>query len=350
MAVPAQSELRRWPAEGLKVKGRRCLPYARTAQQFAGARKLHFLHEPLEDLEVPGSEHLHAFTNKLEARLHQGETLLVHCMGGRGRSNLVAGCLLAKLYDLPADEVEQRLQLGYESRDYDNCLVPETQRQRVNNLLQVTLTKVEQCASGAIYCQIIDACQPGSVAMRKVNWMAKAEHEYIPNFKVLQVAFDRLEIERNIAVDQLIRAKYQDNLEFLQWMKCYWEREGGAGRRDYDAVAVREGKPLPTWAKPLNVFGGRGLEKENLKPKVLAKEDRPREEKKTPPARATASKTPRPAPRSMNSSLNTSLNTSSAAENEAAAAGWLAALKVKLEAQNEVPSSRLFGGREQWRS
>ncbi|CAJ1329967.1 unnamed protein product [Effrenium voratum] len=128
--VPAQSELRRWPAEGLKVKGRRCLPYARTAQQFAGARKLHFLHEPLEDLEVPGSEHLHAFTNKLEARLHQGETLLVHCMGGRGRSNLVAGCLLAKLYDLPADEVEQRLQLGYESRDYDNCLVPETQRQR----------------------------------------------------------------------------------------------------------------------------------------------------------------------------------------------------------------------------
>jgi len=48
--------------------------------------------------------------------------------------------------------------------------------QWVNKTLQVSLTKVEQCASGAIYCQIIDACHPGSVAMRKVNWMAKADH------------------------------------------------------------------------------------------------------------------------------------------------------------------------------
>lgn len=167
----------------------------------------------------------------------------------------------------------------------------------VNGLLQVSLDKVEQCASGAIYCQIIDACQPGSVAMRKVNWMAKAEHEYIPNFKVLQAAFDRLDIARNIPVDQLIRGKYQDNLEFLQWLKCYWEKEGGAGHRDYDAVSVRQDKTLPQWAKPLGLFRPRAAvprverrgEKENQKPRMPKDEA---QRNRVPGARV-AVKTPR---------------------------------------------------------
>merc|ERR1719461_1924751 len=120
----------------------------------------------------------------------------------------------------------------------------------VNNLLQTNLTKVEQCANGAVYCQIIDACYPSSVAMKKVNWMAKSDHEFIPNYKVLQAAFDRNGIERNIDVDKLIRAKYQDNLEFLQWMKCFWDREGiSGGSADYDAVGRRAGKSVPPWAK-----------------------------------------------------------------------------------------------------
>lgn len=143
--------------------------------------------------------------------------------------------------------------------------------QWVNSLLEVNLTKVEQCASGSIYCQILDSCHPGHVAMRKVNWMAKADHEYIPNYKVLQMAFSKLGIDKHIDVDKLIRAKYQDNLEFLQWMKCYWDREG-AGRRDYDAALAREGRPLPPWARAVRSHVGpqrtaeRPPDKENLRP------------------------------------------------------------------------------------
>merc|ERR1712137_1412833 len=73
----------------------------------------------------------------------------------------------------------------------------------VNDLLQVNLTKVEQCASGAIYCQIVDACHPNSVAMRKVNWMGKVDREYIPNYKILQTAFDKNQIDRHVDVDKL---------------------------------------------------------------------------------------------------------------------------------------------------
>mmetsp|Transcript_174498 Transcript_174498/g.559394 ORF Transcript_174498/g.559394 Transcript_174498/m.559394 type:complete len:332 (+) Transcript_174498:169-1164(+) len=135
----------------------------------------------------------------------------------------------------------------------------------VNGLLQTSITKVEQCASGAVYCQILDACHPASVSMKKVNWMAKADHEFIPNYKALQAAFDKNSIQRHIAVDQLIRAKYQDNLEFLQFMKCYWDHEGD---RDYDPGPAREGKTLPPWAKGSGDGALRAPgEKENVRPR-----------------------------------------------------------------------------------
>jgi len=142
----------------------------------------------------------------------------------------------------------------------------------VNATLEVNLTKVEQCANGAVYCQIADACKPGSVALRKVNWMAKSDHEYIPNYKVLQQSFERLGIEKHIEVDKLIRAKYQDNLEFLQWMKCLWDRENVAGARDYDPQQGREGKPVPPWARAStagtasSTGAPRPGEKENFRP------------------------------------------------------------------------------------
>jgi microtubule-associated protein, RP/EB family len=41
-------------------------------------------------------------------------------------------------------------------------------------------------------------------------------------------------------VDKLIRAKYQDNLEFCQWMKAFYEQSGSPMRENYDASAVRE--------------------------------------------------------------------------------------------------------------
>merc|ERR1719221_190216 len=130
--------------------------------------------------------------------------------------------------------------------------------------------------------------------MRKINWMARADHEFVPNYKVLQAAFDKNSIEKHIDVGKLIRAKYQDNLEFLQWMKCYWDREG-ATREDYDPVCAREGKSLPPWARSSGCPGAppcaggvarerHGGEKENMKPRVVA----PKEAKVGGPAAAMA--------------------------------------------------------------
>eukprot|EP00967_Tisochrysis_lutea_P096060 scaffold140482_cov31-Tisochrysis_lutea.AAC.1 len=49
------------------------------------------------------------------------------------------------------------------------------------------LQQVEDLASGAIYCQILNSVHPGSVQMSKVKMGAKTEVEYIHNFKQLQV-------------------------------------------------------------------------------------------------------------------------------------------------------------------
>jgi RP/EB family microtubule-associated protein len=128
--------------------------------------------------------------------------------------------------------------------------------------------------------------------MRKVNWMAKADHEYIPNYKVLQAAFDRNGTVKHIDVDKLIRGKYQDNLEFLQWTKCYWEREGG-GMADYDPAQAREGKPVPPWARSVSSRGGgasRFGEKENHRPATSETGKRPAVGASTGPSARPAAK------------------------------------------------------------
>jgi len=115
--------------------------------------------------------------------------------------------------------------------------------QWVNDLLQVNINKVEQMASGAAYCQIVDSIFPGTVALSKVNWNAKFEHEFIQNYKVLQQAFDKNMINKHIEVEKLIKAKYQDNLEFLQWFKRFFDlNHNGA---EYNALEKRKGAKTP---------------------------------------------------------------------------------------------------------
>ena len=114
----------------------------------------------------------------------------------------------------------------------------------VNNLLYINISKVEQMASGAAYCQIMDVMYPGCINLSKVNWMAKFEHEFVPNFKLLQQAFERQQVHKHIEVEKLIKAKYQDNLEFFQWFKRFFDLNcrGGA---DYSAVERRKGAKTP---------------------------------------------------------------------------------------------------------
>lgn len=114
--------------------------------------------------------------------------------------------------------------------------------QWLNSLLQLNITKVEQCGTGAALCQVFDSIYM-DVPMSKVKFNVNAEYAYVQNFKVLQNSFTKHQIDKPIPVQALIKCKMQDNLEFLQWTKRFWDLN--FPDHEYDAVARRKGAPLP---------------------------------------------------------------------------------------------------------
>ncbi|ETW52255.1 hypothetical protein PFUGPA_05868 [Plasmodium falciparum Palo Alto/Uganda] len=94
----------------------------------------------------------------------------------------------------------------------------------VNRYLKLNITKVEQCSNGAIYIQLLDILFPNKSVLHKAKWNAKMEYECIINYKLIQSVFNKLGIKKYMDVDKLIKGKYQDNFEFLQWFKSFFER------------------------------------------------------------------------------------------------------------------------------
>ncbi|XP_078275291.1 microtubule-associated protein RP/EB family member 1-like [Rhinoraja longicauda] len=124
----------------------------------------------------------------------------------------------------------------------------------INDSLQLSYTKIEQLCSGVAYCQFMDMLFPGSVGLKKVKFQAKLEHEYIHNFKLLQAAYKRMGVDKIIPVDKLIKGKFQDNFEFVQWFKKFFDANYDG--KDYDPILARQGQdaaPPPNHGdQPLN--------------------------------------------------------------------------------------------------
>ena len=86
--------------------------------------------------------------------------------------------------------------------------------------------------------------------MHKVKWDCKADFEYTQNYKILQDVFQKVGVNKVIPVAQLIRGKYQDNLEFMQWFKRFFELNYSGMPEDYDAIKRRaKGKGVATFDK-----------------------------------------------------------------------------------------------------
>jgi len=135
----------------------------------------------------------------------------------------------------------------------------------LNNLLQLNVTKVEQCGTGAAFCQVLDSVFM-DVPMARVKFNVNTEYAYLQNFKVLQNIFTRHQIDRPIPVEALVKCRMQDNLEFLQWIKRFWDQHYPGG--DYDAIARRKGSGgLPaTTAAPRVGSGGSGAVRRGTTP------------------------------------------------------------------------------------
>ncbi|KAF2403606.1 hypothetical protein EJ06DRAFT_541375 [Trichodelitschia bisporula] len=100
-------------------------------------------------------------------------------------------------------------------------------------------SKVSMIASvsKAALCQVFDSIFL-DVPMSRVKFNVNTEYAYIQNFKILQNTFTRHHIEKNVPVEALVKCKMQDNLEFLQWSKRYWDQHFPGD--EYDAIGRRK--------------------------------------------------------------------------------------------------------------
>merc|ERR1719312_74807 len=83
---------------------------------------------------------------------------------------------------------------------------------------------------------------PGSIPLKKVKFKTQLEHEYIQNFKVLQASFKKMQVDKIVPVDKLIKGRFQDNFEFIQWFKKFFDANYDGA--PYDAVGARAGQGL----------------------------------------------------------------------------------------------------------
>ncbi|XP_066153649.1 microtubule-associated protein RP/EB family member 1 isoform X1 [Euwallacea fornicatus] len=112
----------------------------------------------------------------------------------------------------------------------------------LNECLQSSFGKIEELCTGAAYCQFMDMLFPGSVQLKRVKFRTNLEHEYIQNFKILQAAFKKMSVDKIVPIDKLVKGRFQDNFEFLQWFKKFFDANYRG--TDYDALSARGGDPM----------------------------------------------------------------------------------------------------------
>ena len=111
-----------------------------------------------------------------------------------------------------------------------------------SKLLDLELTSFEEMSTGAVFCQLLDACHPGTVRLNKVNWKANCETDYISNFKIFQQGLVANDIYKPIDINRLTKGKQYDLNELLQWIYGYYLSIKDNIKEVYNAKKKRGGK------------------------------------------------------------------------------------------------------------
>merc|ERR1719277_1024736 len=83
---------------------------------------------------------------------------------------------------------------------------------------------------------------PGSIPLSKVKFNSKVETDSLKNFKLLQGGFKKYSVDKIIPVEKLVKGRFQDNFEFIQWFKKFFDHNYDG--TEYDAIDRRGGEPM----------------------------------------------------------------------------------------------------------
>merc|ERR1712227_564154 len=84
---------------------------------------------------------------------------------------------------------------------------------------------------------------PGSTRLKQVKFGAKHEHEFIHNFKALQNSFKKMGVDKVIPVERLVKGRFQDNFEFVQWFKKFFDANYQGDEYDGAQARAQVGAP-----------------------------------------------------------------------------------------------------------
>ncbi|KAK0410578.1 hypothetical protein QR680_005206 [Steinernema hermaphroditum] len=113
----------------------------------------------------------------------------------------------------------------------------------VNDCLQSNFSKIEQMHTGAGYCLFTDILFPGIVPLKRVKWNSRLELDWLGNWKIVQTSWKQIGIDKIVPVEKLIKGKFQDNFEFLQWFKKFFDANYDG--HEYNPIEARGDEPLP---------------------------------------------------------------------------------------------------------
>lgn len=107
--------------------------------------------------------------------------------------------------------------------------------------------------AGVAYCQILEIIFPNCINLKRIKMSAKLEHECFHNMKLFQGGLTRLKLDKTVPVERLIKGLFQDNYEFVQWLKKFFDSQ--APERGTNKTAANAVKPIPI--KPRTIFNDR---------------------------------------------------------------------------------------------
>merc|ERR1719270_1245448 len=91
---------------------------------------------------------------------------------------------------------------------------------------------------------------PGSISLKKVKFATNLEHEFLQN------SFKKMNVDKIVPVEKLIKGRFQDNFEFLQWFKKFFDANYDGV--EYDAQEARAGISLGKGVSQRGEQGGGG--------------------------------------------------------------------------------------------
>ena len=70
----------------------------------------------------------------------------------------------------------------------------------IKQLNELDLREVEELASGAVFCQILDLIYDGIVNLNKVVWSAEKSSDFVSNFELLANSLAKVQVQKELNV------------------------------------------------------------------------------------------------------------------------------------------------------